>query len=58
LSHQLVPSLSAVPDRVILTDADYIGFEMGSIRSRLGAKATVIELLDRITPSMDSEVTK
>lgn len=58
LSRQLVPSRSAVPDRVILTDADYIGFEMGSVWSRLGAKATLIELLDRITPSMDVEVTK
>lgn len=51
-------SLSEIPDRLILIDADYIGFEMGSVWSCLGAKATVIEFSDRITPGMDGEVTR
>jgi dihydrolipoamide dehydrogenase len=32
-----------------------IGLEMGSVWRRLGAQVTVIEYLDRITPSMDTE---
>lgn len=51
-------SLSEVPDHFILNDADYIGFEMGSVWSRLGMKATVIEFIDRIRSGMDGEVTK
>ena len=36
----------------------YIGLEMGSVWARLGAKVTVVEFLDRITPGMDGEVAK
>jgi dihydrolipoamide dehydrogenase len=35
-----------------------IGLELGSVWSRLGAKVTVIEYLDRILPGMDLEVAK
>jgi len=35
-----------------------IGLEMGSVCSRLGAKVTVIEYMDRLCPSMDHELTK
>ena len=51
-------SLSEVPERLIVIGAGYIGLEMGSVWSRLGAKVTVIEFLDRITPGMDGEVAK
>lgn len=30
----------------------YIGLEMGSVWSRLGAKVTVVEFLDKIVPNM------
>jgi len=35
-----------------------IGLEMGSVWSRLGSEVTVIEFLDKITPTLDSEVCK
>jgi len=35
-----------------------IGLELGSVWSRLGSKVTVVEFLDRITPTMDGEVSK
>lgn len=38
------------------TGAGVIGLEMGSVWSRLGAKLTVIEFGDRITPGIDTEV--
>ena len=51
-------SLAKVPKRMIVIGAGYIGLEMGSVWSRLGAEVTVIEFLDRITPGMDGEVAK
>ena len=50
--------LKAVPKHLAVIGGGVIGLELGSVWSRLGAKVTVIEFLDRITPSMDNEVTK
>ena len=44
-------SLSAVPKHLVVVGAGYIGLEMGSVWARLGAKVTVVEFLDRITPA-------
>ncbi len=49
-------SLSAVPKTMLIIGGGYIGLEMGSVWSRLGAKVTVVEKLDRIVPTMDSEI--
>ncbi len=51
-------SLSEVPKHLIVIGGGYIGLEMGSVWRRLGAKVTVVEFLDRITPGMDGEVSK
>jgi dihydrolipoamide dehydrogenase len=51
-------SLAAVPDRLIVIGAGYIGLEMGSVWRRLGSKVHVVEYLDRITPGLDAEVAK
>ena len=51
-------SLEAVPQRLVIVGAGYIGLEMGSVWHRLGAEVTVIEFLDRILPGMDGEVGK
>jgi len=51
-------ALEAVPKTMIVIGAGYIGLEMGSVWSRLGAKVTVVEFLDRIVPGMDGEVAK
>ena len=50
--------LAKVPQSMIVIGAGYIGLEMGSVWSRLGAKVTVVEFLDRITPGMDGEVAR
>ena len=49
-------SLKEVPARLIVIGAGYIGLELGSVWRRLGAQVTVIEYLDRITPTMDGEI--
>jgi dihydrolipoyl dehydrogenase len=51
-------SLPAVPKRLVVIGAGYIGLEMGSVWRRLGSEVTVVEFLDRITPGMDAEVAK
>ena len=40
-------SLSAVPKKMVVVGGGYIGLEMGSVWSRLGAKVRVIEFLDQ-----------
>lgn len=45
-----------VPKHLVVIGAGYIGLELGSVWSRLGAKVTVLEYLDRILPGMDSEI--
>lgn len=36
--------------------AGIIGLELGSVYARMGTKVTVVEFLDRICPSMDTEI--
>ena len=50
--------LDAVPGHLVVIGGGYIGLEMGSVWSRLGAEVTVIEFLDRLVPAMDTEVGK
>ncbi len=47
-----------VPARLVVIGAGVIGLELGSVWSRLGAKVTVLEYLDRILPGMDLETAK
>jgi dihydrolipoamide dehydrogenase len=51
-------ALEKVPEHLVVVGGGYIGLEMGSVWRRLGAKVTVVEFLDRITPNMDSETGK
>lgn len=51
-------ALDKVPERLLVIGAGVIGLELGSVWSRLGAKVTVVEYLDRILPGMDGEVAK
>ena len=49
-------SLTKVPKKLAVVGGGYIGLEMGSVWSRLGAEVTVIEYLEYITPGMDREI--
>jgi len=46
-------SLTSVPERLLVVGAGAIGLELGSVWARLGSRVTVVELLDRIVPTMD-----
>ncbi len=51
-------SLPKVPNRMVVIGGGYIGLELGSVWSRLGADVTVVEMLNTITPGLDGEVAK
>jgi dihydrolipoamide dehydrogenase len=51
-------SLKSIPKTLLVIGGGYIGLEMGSVWARLGSKVTVVEALDRIVPTMDSEIAK
>jgi dihydrolipoamide dehydrogenase len=51
-------ALERVPEKMVVVGAGAIGLELGSVWSRLGAKVTVVEILDHILPGMDREIGK
>lgn len=50
--------IEQVPQKMIVIGAGVIGLELGSVWGRFGAEIEVIEYLDKITPAMDSEVSR
>ncbi len=46
-------ALDRVPRRLLVVGAGAVGLELGSVWKRLGAEVVVVELLDRIVPTMD-----
>ncbi|WP_273759094.1 dihydrolipoyl dehydrogenase [Bartonella sp. ML70XJBT.G] len=51
-------TLEKVPTRMIVVGAGVIGSELGSVWSRLGAKVTIIEYLNKVLGSMDGEISR
>ncbi|MGB0852137.1 MAG: dihydrolipoyl dehydrogenase [Pikeienuella sp.] len=51
-------ALTAVPEHLVVVGAGVIGLELGQVWSRLGAKVTVVEYLDRILPGIDGDIAK
>ena len=51
-------ALAEVPKSLVVVGGGYIGLELGSVWRRLGSEGTVVEFLDRIVPTMDTELAK
>ena len=51
-------TLDKVPEKMVVIGGGVIGLELGSVWSRLGAKVTVVEFLDRIIPGADGDIAK
>jgi dihydrolipoamide dehydrogenase len=51
-------SPSAVPTRMVVVGAGYIGLELGTVYRKLGAEVAVVEALDRVLPAYDQELTR
>src|SRR5690606_11325545 len=49
-------SLKQVPKKLIVVGAGVIGLELGSVWRRVGAEVTVVEFLDKITPTIGAEI--
>jgi len=49
-------AFTAVPEHLLVVGAGYIGLELGSVWLRLGAKVTVVEMLDKPLPTMDGQI--
>ena len=47
-----------VPDHLVVIGGGYIGLELGSVWLRLGAKITVVEMLDQLLPNTDQEIAR
>lgn len=47
-----------VPAHLVVIGGGYIGLELGSVWLRLGAKVTVVEMLDTLLPNTDQEVAR
>lgn len=50
--------MKEIPKHLIVIGGGYIGMELGSVYARLGAKITVVEYMDRVTPLMDATMSK
>lgn len=46
----------SIPKHLVVIGAGAVGLEMGCVWSRLGAKVTVVEIFDRITPFADQQI--
>ena len=51
-------SLNEVPKTLLIVGGGYIGLEMASVWSRLGADVTVLEYANRLCPLIDQELSK
>ncbi|CAM5788933.1 dihydrolipoyl dehydrogenase [Ottowia pentelensis] len=51
-------SPAALPKRLVVVGAGYIGLELGMAYRKLGAEVTVVEAIDRVLPTYDAELTQ
>lgn len=50
-------TLKELPRRLVVVGGGYIGLELGTAYRKLGAEVTVVELMDRLLPGVDPELT-
>ncbi|MFA7448159.1 MAG: dihydrolipoyl dehydrogenase [Weeksellaceae bacterium] len=50
--------LKEIPKHLLIIGGGVIGLELGSVYKRLGSEVTVFEYMDRITPTMDSALSR
>lgn len=50
--------LTKTPKKLVVIGAGVIGLEMASVWSRFGAEVEIVEFLDKVTPTMDGEVSR
>lgn len=58
ISSKQALSPDAIPKKLVVVGAGYIGLELGLVYRKLGSDVTVVEAQDRILPLYDEELTK
>ncbi|MFL6710631.1 MAG: dihydrolipoyl dehydrogenase [Massilia sp.] len=51
-------SPAALPKRMVVVGAGYIGLELGTAYRKLGVEVTVVEAMDRVLPAYDAELVR
>jgi dihydrolipoamide dehydrogenase len=51
-------ALQEIPKVLVVIGGGYIGLELGMVYAKLGSKVTVVEMLDRLLPGTDPELTR
>jgi dihydrolipoamide dehydrogenase len=51
-------SPAAIPERLLVVGAGYIGLELGIAYRKLGAEVTVVEMLPQVLPAFDAELAR
>ncbi len=51
-------ALTDVPESMLVIGGGYIGLEMGTVYAQLGAKVSVVELMDGLLPGADRDLVK
>jgi dihydrolipoamide dehydrogenase len=51
-------NLAEVPGTLLVIGGGYIGLELGSVYSALGARVTVVEMLDHLLPGADADLVR
>lgn len=51
-------ALKKIPEKMVVIGGGVIGVELASVYARLGAQVTVVEMLDRLCPSLDAALSR
>jgi len=51
-------NIESLPDSLLIIGGGYIGVELGQFFSRLGVKVSIIEMMNRIIPTEDEEISR
>lgn len=58
LTNRNIMDLTEVPEHLLVLGASYIGLEFGQMFLRFGSRVTVVEMMDRIIPREDEDVSE
>lgn len=51
-------NIESLPNSLLIIGGGYIGAELGQFYSRMGVKVSIVEMLDRIIPTEDEEISQ
>jgi len=55
-NNKTILSIEDLPDNILIIGGGYIGLEYATLFTRLGVKVDLVELMDRVLPQMDRDI--